>query len=270
MFSFALWVFRMASTSETGLQLFARLVARPSLVGLEDALFPQGPEPKEVIELNGEPSCGKTLLLSQFIAKCILPLEWKGVSTGGLKAGVVLLNTDHHFQMYKLVSLMECRLGAVPDVEEVVKEALDRLIIYNIADSQELEVTLLAVQNVVSNRSDIGLILLDSVCAFYWQDALTCGIKRMNAYVRNVLTMMQKTLVDFKGVIMYTRPSYFQSKMSQLPACSAEGGLGRVNRRIILKRVVGNGRKFCATVDTPSGQFNREYTIDSTGFHWSQ
>uniref|UniRef100_A0A1B6MRG4 Rad51-like C-terminal domain-containing protein n=1 Tax=Graphocephala atropunctata TaxID=36148 RepID=A0A1B6MRG4_9HEMI len=267
------WILRMASTSETGLQLFARLTARPSLVGLDYVLFPDGPNAKEVIELSGEPSCGKTLLFSQFIVKCILPTEKKNVKVGGLKAGVILLNTDHHFQMYKLVSLMEAHLKAVSetfsvsDVEDIVKNSLDRLIIYNITDSAQLLVTFHALHTVVSNRPEIGLILLDSVCAFYWQDSMTSGIRKMDLYAKNVLKTLQKTLGDFKGVVMYSRPAYFQSKSGKLEKCSFEPSVGSVNRKIVLKRTEQE-HVFSGSIETPTGQSLRLFTIDSAGIHW--
>ncbi|XP_046663720.1 DNA repair protein XRCC2-like [Homalodisca vitripennis] len=263
----------MASTSETGLQLFARLISRPSLLGLDNVLFPDGPNAKEVIELSGEPSCGKTLLFSQFIVKCILPKEVGSVRVGGLSTGVVLLNTDHHFQMYKMVSLMEAHLKAasekfsVSDVENIVKDSLDRLVMYNISDSAQLQVTFHALHGVVANQPEIGLILLDSICAFYWQDSMASGIRKMDLYAKNVLKMMQKTLSDFKGVIMYSRPDYFQSKSGKAERCSSDLTVGCVNRKIILKRTVQENI-FNATIETAAGQEVKLYTIDPAGIHW--
>lgn len=267
-------MFKMASTSETGLQLFARLIPRPSLVGIDEVLFPDGPNPKDVIEVSGEHSCGKTLLFTQFIMKCILPKEFKTTLIGGLKAGVVLLNTDHHFQMYKLISVMENylkRVGtfSVSDVEDIVKSSLGRLIMYDIVDSAQLQVTFHAMQTLVSNQPEIGLILLDSVCAFYWQDAMTTGMRKMDLYIKNTIKTMQRSLGDFKGVIMYTRPSYFQSKSSKSDATSSipATGLSFVNQKIVLRQVFQENM-FCADIESTTGRFTKMYTINSSGVQW--
>lgn len=261
----------MASASETGLQLFARLIPRPSLLGMDSELFPDGPNPREVVEISGEPSTGKTLFLTQFIVKSVLPKEWKHVNIGGLKAGVILLNTDHHFQMYKLITVMENYLSQVGrfqvhEVEEIVKEALGRLIIYNISDSVQLNVTMYSLQTVVSNQPEIALILLDSVCAFYWQDSMCGGIRKMDLYTKTVIKTMQKILGDFKGTIIYTRPTYFQSKNNKVEACSSEPKAGCVNRRIVLKCVSPNS--FCAEVNSASSQFVKMFSINSAGVKW--
>lgn len=268
-------MFKMASTSETGLQLFARLIPRPSLVGIDEVLFPDGPNPKDVIEVSGEHSCGKTLLFTQFIVKCILPREFKATSMMGLNTGVVLLNTDHHFQLYKLISVMEnylkrLRTFSVSDVEEIVKSSLSRFVMYNIADITQLQVTFYALQNLVSNQPEIGLILLDSVCAFYWQDAMTTGMRKMDLYVKNILKTLQKALGDFKGVIMYTRPAYFQSKSFKSEACSSVSvvtGLSFVNHKIVLRHAFQENM-FCAEVETAKGRFIKMFTIDTSGIRW--
>lgn len=261
----------LGMTSETGLQLFGRLVARPSLAGLEDTLFPGGPGPKEVVEVGGDPGCGKTLLLTQMVARCVLPHIWEGIETGGLATGVVLLDTDHHFQMYKLISMMESRMAGcgftVTQLEEIVKDSLGRLTVYEVADSRQLVATLFSAQTVVSTRTDIGLVLLDSVCAFYWHDAMTAGTKKMDVYAKNTLKTVQKALGDFKGVIVYTRPSYFHTKASKSDSwVSADTGPGCVNRRVYLKPTGDNN--YCATVTTPTIRFDKSYRIDCSGFIW--
>ncbi|XP_054260389.1 DNA repair protein XRCC2 [Macrosteles quadrilineatus] len=263
----------MASTSETGLQLFARLIPRPSLVGLDNTLFPEGPNAKDVIEISGDPSTGKTLLFHQFIAKSILPKEFNRVQLGGLKSGVVLINTDHHFQMLKLIAMMENHLNcvnnfSVSNIEKVIKESLDRLIIYNITDSVQLQTTFYALQSLVSNQPEIGLVLLDSVCAFYWQDSLTSGIRKMDFYTTSLIRVLQKCLGDFKGVIMYSRPSYFQSKLAKSE--SSKTGLGFANHKIVLKKIMAEDRySYMADVETSNGNsFKKAFTISSSGIQW--
>lgn len=67
----------MAVHSESGTDLLQRLAVRPKLAGLQAELFgDDGPRPGDVVEVNDR-GCGvKTLLLTQWVVKCILPAKW--------------------------------------------------------------------------------------------------------------------------------------------------------------------------------------------------
>ena len=64
--------------TESGLDLLQRLQARPKLIGLQPELFgDNGPQPGDVIEVNEKSVCIKTILLTQWITRFILPPKWK-------------------------------------------------------------------------------------------------------------------------------------------------------------------------------------------------
>lgn len=89
--------------AESGLQLLARLVNRPDVSHIEPELFSNSDlKPRDVIELRGGPGSGKTLMVTHLLAKCILSREY-----GGTGAGAILINTDHHFQLTRLVAILE-------------------------------------------------------------------------------------------------------------------------------------------------------------------
>lgn len=59
--------------AESGRQLLARLSSRPSLKGLDSRLLgAEGPQPYDVIEITGDASVGKSMLLLQWVARAIL------------------------------------------------------------------------------------------------------------------------------------------------------------------------------------------------------
>lgn len=72
--------------AESGRQLLARLSSRPSLKGLDERLLgPNGPSPQDVIEIVGETSVGKSVLVLQWVARAIL-----SPPRGGLGMNVML------------------------------------------------------------------------------------------------------------------------------------------------------------------------------------
>ncbi|KAM9699249.1 DNA repair protein XRCC2 [Menidia menidia] len=95
--------------NESGTQLLARLEARRSLRDVEPRLFPEdgGPEPGEVVELFGPEGAGKTELLYHLLSRCVLP-----EAAGGLEMDVLFLDTHHGLDMFRLVSVLDHRLGA--------------------------------------------------------------------------------------------------------------------------------------------------------------
>lgn len=59
--------------AESGQQLLARLSSRPSLSGLDELLLgADGPLSRDIIEIAGEASVGKSMLVLQWIARAIL------------------------------------------------------------------------------------------------------------------------------------------------------------------------------------------------------
>ena len=58
------------------------------------------------MELHGTEGTGKTELLYHLLVRCLLPED-----AGGLGVEVVFLDTDHHFDMLRLVTVLEHRLA---------------------------------------------------------------------------------------------------------------------------------------------------------------
>ncbi|XP_071491195.1 DNA repair protein XRCC2-like [Diadema antillarum] len=102
-----------AANSETGAQLLVRLGEKSSLDKLDPALIPPEfvPRPGDVVEVYGGSGAGKTELLLNVTATCILPPSWEGINIGGIGTSVVFLDTEQQFSMVRLFTIMESRVN---------------------------------------------------------------------------------------------------------------------------------------------------------------
>ncbi|CAH0393457.1 unnamed protein product [Bemisia tabaci] len=264
--------------AESGVQLLARLNSHQSTAGLEEHLFHSGPEPKETIEIKGGPSTGKTLLLTQFIMKSILPPMFKDIKLNGLNVGVILIETDSHFNILKLVNLMERFIlkkstskGITieqEDIENLIKSSLNNLFLLTCHSSPELFVTFHQIPSLLIIHPSVSLILLDSVAAFYQQDVRSGGIRKIDLYCRKLVQVLQKCVNDYNVTTIYTKPSFFQSKSSILEEFSVEPKVGKINRRIELKFHESESNMFVATIQNSNSSTQVMYTINNQGLKW--
>ncbi|XP_012152238.1 X-ray repair cross complementing 2 [Megachile rotundata] len=173
----------MRSQVESGAELLTRLNSKSSLYGLDSTLFFDGLRNTDIVEINGEQSTGKTLFLSNILAKCILPnvLQIKGCN-----ASAILINTDHHFQISKLVEVMSNIINGGHTVSfasktaetsfdktAIIQDSLCNLRIIDCYNSEQFSLTLHTLEDVFLSNAGIALLAIDSISAYYWQD---CGI----------------------------------------------------------------------------------------------
>lgn len=209
------------SQAESGLQLFQRLVARPVIKNLTP-LLPDDLT-SETIELTGNTSTGKTLFLTECVAKCIAPL-----SNNGLDTGVVFIDLDGQFDITRLVTVIK-RLVQDAD-EELIKSCLKKLTLFNCYDSPTLYVTFQRLKLFLTEQCKVGLIILDSVSANYWQDTMSGGEKYMDTYVDKMISSLKLCVEDFKVPIIFTRQSHFHSK-------NGDFSLDYIDRTILFQRL---------------------------------
>ncbi|XP_068002089.1 DNA repair protein XRCC2 isoform X2 [Melanerpes formicivorus] len=158
------------STSSRKKMLLARLEGRSSLKDLEPYLFPEEGSPVhgDVIEFHGPEGTGKTEMLYHLVARCITPK-----SGGGLEVEVMFIDTDYHFDMLRLVTILEHRLAQ--PTEEMIKRCLGRLFLVNCNSSTQLLLTLYSLENMFCSHPSLCLLILDSISAFYWIDRSNGG-----------------------------------------------------------------------------------------------
>lgn len=259
----------MQSQIESGIELLGRLSKKPSLYGLEDTLFFQGPRCTDIIEISGVQSSGKTLLLSQMLAKCILP---KHREIKGCNASAVLINTDHHFQTSKLVELMNNIVNAANtvlfttdtvdvkfDKIAVIKNSLRNLHVINCYDSEQFAVTLRTLDNMFVKNTKIALLAIDSITAYYWQDREDNRIA-IDAYVKNLLQLIRTHTAQFNVATIYT-------KLYKSIDDGEKKLTDDINYRIHLSKTC-NSKNFICTLETTQIVRKIHYSILSNGIKW--
>ncbi|KAM9417243.1 LOW QUALITY PROTEIN: DNA repair protein XRCC2-like [Salvelinus alpinus] len=122
----------------------------------------------DVVEFHDE-GIGKTQTLFNLMTHCILPTD-----CGGLEVKVMYVDTNYHFDMLRLVKVLEHRLGedgdAVVEPEERVRACLSRLFVVLCSSSVQLLLTLHYLENTFCSRHALCLLVIDSIAAFYWVD----------------------------------------------------------------------------------------------------
>ncbi|XP_014213727.1 DNA repair protein XRCC2-like, partial [Copidosoma floridanum] len=195
---------------ESGLQLITRLIDRPSVQDLDSDLFFKGLDNNDVVEIRGTIGSGVDELLNKLITKCILPLKYNG-----LNMEVLLLNTENQFQISRLYRNLHNEITNVQGpikVDEIVLGLLNNLKITSCYNHQQLLLTLSSLENILLTNKKVGMIVLDSISAYYWQKK----DESYNTYLMKFLRIIRKVTIDFKVVVLYTKQFDFASKKHTL------------------------------------------------------
>ena len=112
-------------------QLFARLGAKQRLGTLGLPLFTSLPSlggglcPGDLVEVTGGEGSGKSEILLDIAARCVLPRKWRGREIGGKEVEVVWVSTDHKLDLLRLVAILEGGISDNPSDEERGRTATD-------------------------------------------------------------------------------------------------------------------------------------------------
>ncbi|XP_028646703.1 DNA repair protein XRCC2 [Erpetoichthys calabaricus] len=197
---------REARLTESGTELLARLGERPSLKSLELPIFSEVgfPGPGDVVELHGAEGTGKTELLYHVLVHCILP-----TAQGGLEVEVLFVDTDFHFDMLRLVALLEQRLPGSP--EALVRRSLRRLTLVQCSSSVQLLLTLRHLESLLCGRTALGVLMLDSLSAFYWTDR-SAGREDT---LRRCSEFLQKLVKDYHLLVFAATQALMRAKSGE-------------------------------------------------------
>lgn len=134
-----------------------------------------------VLEIQGGPASGKTHLLYQLVSTCILP-----IISGGWNKAAIVYDTDQTFDIKRLYQLMRSRVQRQSsqdddtDAHAAVMIALRNLRLFQVASTMQLAASISSLPIYHAQHlptSEIALLAIDSMSAFYWQDRFT-GEKR--------------------------------------------------------------------------------------------
>jgi DNA-repair protein XRCC2 len=130
-----------------------------------------------VIEIQG-PSVGKSHLLMHFVMTCILPVSHLGIPLHGWDKSAILIDLDHTFDVHRFRHLLIHRIKVhIPPSDEnldlFVDLLLKKLHVFRPESSVQFAVTVANLPNYHSSsmpRDEFGLVAIDSLSSFYWQD----------------------------------------------------------------------------------------------------
>ncbi|XP_076827368.1 DNA repair protein XRCC2 [Brachyhypopomus gauderio] len=212
--------------AENAVQLLARIEERHSLKDIDQHIFPEngGPAHGDVVEFHGVEGSGKTETLYHMMTRCLLPVD-----SGGLGVGVVFVDTDYHFDMLRLVAVLEARIseGREDGVqEEEVRSCLGRLSVVNCSSSSQLLLTLHYLEGSISTRPALGLLIIDSVSSFYWVDRANGGesLARQEANLRKTTELLDRLRRDHGIVVFATTHAIMRNYASAAGGLSDPGG----------------------------------------------
>ncbi|XP_069933398.1 DNA repair protein XRCC2 isoform X1 [Oryctolagus cuniculus] len=221
--------------SESGTELLARLEGRSSLKEIEPYLFADEDSPvhgkntasdkSDILEFHGPEGTGKTEMLYHLTARCILPK-----SEGGLEIEVLFIDTDYHFDMLRLVTILEHRLSQ--SSEDIIKYCLGRFYLVYCSSSTQLLLTLYSLETMFCSHPSLCLLILDSLSVFYWIDRVNGGesVNLQESTLKKCSQFLKKLVDQYRLVLFATTQSIMQ-KASNSPeevpstfkrACDAE------------------------------------------------
>lgn len=246
---------------------------RPNLVNLDPHLFPEniGPLPGEVIEITGHSNTGKTLLLTELIARAVMPIKF-----GGQQTNVVLLETEVNYQLLNLVNIMQRIIRehhpdcAEPEMLEIIDRSLENLQTLTCYTRDDLDMAIFSLESIFLQNTQISMLLLDTVTTFYWQDG-TGRLPSIGQHTKELLDRLRKVTDTHGAVLAYTKPSYFRSKNF-----SGSGEDDGFDYQFELKldedtTVANDPPKFVARlrIVKMDEDVYQKYTISALGFQWN-
>jgi len=224
---------------ETGLSLLSRLVTRPSV---DDCLGPGLQSLDQIftdVHVVGEHQDSVTVatrFMSQVLTNVILVSKYKHVIIGGCDAGAVVVDCSHQMKSEQIAALLQRRVRKIAenhyrglkdagvkkeereskrltsaDQWEIVKTGLSRFYLVNVYSPENLEITLLSLNDTLLENPSISAIFILGANAFYHQVQNSDGIG-YQSYLRRLRHLTIDSLSDNNQDqvrILFTEPNIF-------------------------------------------------------------
>ena len=168
---------------------------------------------KDVVEIQG-PSVGKSHLLMHFIMTCVMPVFHLGTRLHGWDKSAILIDLDHTFDVHRFRHLLLNRIKAhIPTTDENLDLFVDLLLrklhIFRPESPVQFAVTAGNIPNYHSTnmaRDEIGLVAIDSISSFHWQDRFLAEQPRGGrpSGIEEALNSLERIRQSHGSVIAYT------------------------------------------------------------------
>ncbi|XP_032674221.1 uncharacterized protein LOC116845550 [Odontomachus brunneus] len=200
---------------EDGLELLSRFREKPSSINLDEVLFPTGINNNKIIEIVGASSTGKTLLLCQFLAKCILPVQYKEIKINGCNACAIVIDTLGQIQISKITEFMTSMIHStyqnisvtppVETVDSIVNKSLENLTVIRCCNNDQFQIILTMLENELLSNEKIALLAIDNIYAYYWQERWKKDILSIDSYIKSLVKLIRTRTSQFRIVTVYTK-----------------------------------------------------------------
>ena len=191
-------------------------------------LFPPG-GCKKVYEIYGEEGSGKTQYLHHLLALHLLPAEWNGVTLGGYNTGVVFMDNDYHLNMLRLTVIMENRIieafskqtelttPADDELDAFIKQCLQNVYIMRCSSTTQMVITLHSLEQLLKNKSNVSVLMIDSISAFYWIDRSNGGesVSAQETMLIKACHVIEKLKDTYNLLIYASKPAIFSSTQDE-------------------------------------------------------
>ncbi|XP_055333674.1 DNA repair protein XRCC2-like [Paramacrobiotus metropolitanus] len=202
--------------SETVFELRAESRVSLCFSTLNPVLFPPGSLPdRNIVEIFGPYGTGKTLLITNLIANCILDSD-----CGGCGCEAVFIDLDHHFSVIRLSEVLRkvFLIRDVDNVEERVENCLQRLRIFKCFGLNDFSRILYTLEMVLYQNQNIGILFIDSISSFYWHvrslDHFPVVIRDENPVFTKIAGMISRISKEHQVSFVISCQALLQQPMS--------------------------------------------------------
>ncbi|KAK7058867.1 hypothetical protein VNI00_001491 [Paramarasmius palmivorus] len=138
--------------------------------------------PGHVLEIQGASASGKTHLIYALLMACIMPVTYGDppIALGGWSKAAIIFDTDHSFDLKRFKELLTIRLALLlqsdhssQSLQPLIDRCLALVHILRPTSSVQLASGLLHLPSYHTTHlpnDEIGIVAIDSISAFYWQD----------------------------------------------------------------------------------------------------
>ncbi|KAL9913926.1 DNA repair protein XRCC2 [Glossina fuscipes] len=198
-----------------------------------------GLQSKSLVEISGANGSGKSVVLFQIMARAVLS-DWPQDSC----CEIIFIDLTHKFDVINFVNnhlkrtltrTHETTLTP-EDESKIIQKCLESITLLNCYSLSQFEIAFTELENLIWNNSNIGLLAIDGLDRFYWEDCHQ-HLQRMSTYYKKWVSKLQQLCEDHNLSCCFTVEScHLKTKAEiainyELKITKDAGGLYKLNNR---------------------------------------